>query len=132
MRAQREVAVGYAAQSGTERSPRGRPALIGTLAGLIGIGCCVYPVVLVLFGVATATAALDLGNRLFAEWGWAFKLAGASSAALAVATQWRRAKACPADARPSLRRNVLMVVGTALLTYGLLYGVTTGLGRAAT
>lgn len=110
----------------------GRPGLAGVLAGLIGIGCCVYPVVLVLLGLSTASAALDLGNRLFAEWGWAFRLAGAGFAVVAILVQRRRARACPVDARPSATRTVLIVVLTAVITYILVYAITTWLGRVAT
>jgi hypothetical protein len=81
-----------------------RPGLVGALAGLVGIGCCVYPVVLVLLGISTATAAVDLGNRLFAEWGWAFKLAGLSLIVSAVVVQRRRARACT-DAWPRVLRG---------------------------
>lgn len=109
-----------------------RPALSGFLAGLIGIGCCVYPAVLVLLGLSTAAAALDLANRLFVEWGWAFKLVGAGFAVLAIAVQRRRAMACPVDTRPSMRRTVLVVVLTGVLTYVCVYGITTWLGRVAT
>jgi len=50
-----------------------RSALLGAIAGLIGIGCCVYPVALVLLGLSSAAAAIDLANVLFDEWGWAFR-----------------------------------------------------------
>ncbi len=46
-----------------------RSVVLGAIAGLIGIGCCVYPVALVLLGLSSAVAAVDLGNFLFEEWG---------------------------------------------------------------
>jgi hypothetical protein len=108
-----------------------RSARLGAIAGAIGIGCCLYPVVLVLVGLSTASAALDLGNRLFAEWGWAFKLSGLVFAAGALWVQRRRARTCPADARPRLGRNAAVIAVVALLTYLTLYGVTTWLGQRA-
>ena len=77
-----------------------RSALLGVIAGLIGIGCCVYPVTLALLGLSSAAAVIDLANVLFDEWGWGFKLAGAAFALAALWIQRRRARACPID-RPS-------------------------------
>lgn len=120
----------------TEAVPRAlrsrRAAALGALAGLIGIGCCVYPVVLVLFGLSTAAAATDLGNRLFAEWGWAFKLAGLGFATAAVVVQRRRARACSVDARPSTARNAVVILAVGVATWAFLYAVTTWLGTLAT
>lgn len=118
----------------TEPSERGsvkRSARLGAIAGAIGLGCCLYPVVLVLLGLSTASAALDLGNRLFAEWGWAFKLSEALFAAGALWVQRRRGRSCPAGARPRLARNASVIAIVALLTYSTLYGITTWLGQRA-
>jgi hypothetical protein len=109
-----------------------RSALLGAIAGLTGIGCCVYPVALVLLGLSSAAAAVDLANVLFEEWGWAFKSAGAASALAALWIQRRRARACPVDARPSLLRNALWIVAIAVATYAVFYGLTTWLGSIAT
>jgi len=109
-----------------------RSALLGTIAGLIGIGCCVYPVTLVLLGVSSAAAAVDLANNLYHEWGWAFKAAGAAFALAALWIQRRRARSCPVDARPSLMRTMLWVAGAGVVTYAAFYGFTTWLGSLAT
>ena len=108
-----------------------RSALLGAIAGLIGIGCCVYPVTLALLGLSSAAAAVDLANTLFDEWGWAFKSAGAGFALGALWIQRRRARACPVDYRPSLTRTVLWVVATGLITYAAFYGFTMWLGTLA-
>jgi hypothetical protein len=124
-----------AARTALDRAPVAirprRSALLGALAGIVGIGCCVYPVALVLLGLSSATAAVDLANVLFHEWGWAFRSAGLAFAVAALWIQRRRAKACPVDARPRLVRNALWIGLTAITTYGLLYGVTTWLGNLA-
>jgi hypothetical protein len=109
-----------------------RSALLGAVAGLIGIGCCVYPVVLVLLGLSSAAAAVDLANELFDDWGWAFKSAGAAFALAALWMQRRRARACPVDVRPTLTRNALWIAATAVATYAVVYGFTTWLGSLAT
>ncbi|HET8525342.1 MAG TPA: hypothetical protein VFM81_01760 [Actinomycetota bacterium] len=112
------------------RSPRS--ALLGAIAGLMGIGCCVYPVALVLLGLSSAVAAVDLANVLFHEWGWAFKSAGAAFALVALWIQRRRARACPVEVRPSLARNALWIAAVGVATYAAFYGFTTWLGSLAT
>jgi len=117
----------------TPRAVRPPPsALLGAIAGLIGIGCCVYPVALVLLGLSSAVAAVDLANVLFHEWGWAFKSAGAAFALAALWIQRRRARACPVDARPGLARNALWITAAGVATYAAFYGFTTWLGSFAT
>ena len=110
---------------------RRRSGLLGAIAGLVGIGCCVYPVVLVLLGLSSATAAVDLAKTLFAEWGWAFKSTGAAFAIGALWLQRRRARACPVDARPSFARTTAWIAGAGLATYFAFYGFTTWLGSLA-
>ncbi len=47
-----------------------RPGLtLGALAGLVGIACCVSPVVLVLLGLSSVSFAIGLGNTLYYEYG---------------------------------------------------------------
>lgn len=116
-----------APRSADRRGPTARG-----ISGLIGIGCCVYPVALVLLGLSSAAAAVDLATVLFEEWGWAFKSAGAASALAALWIQRRRARACPVDARPSLLRNALWILAIAVATYAVFYGLTTWLGSIAT
>ena len=108
-----------------------RPGLVGAIAGLVGIACCVYPVVLVLLGLSTAAAAVDLGNRLFAEWGWAFKLTGLSLIGVAIVVQRRRARACAPDAQPRVLPSALIMLAVAVGTYLALYATTTWLGNSA-
>jgi hypothetical protein len=108
-----------------------RSALLGSLAGLIGIGCCVYPAVLVLLGLASASAAVDLGYELFDTWGWAFRSAGAAFAVGAFWMQRRRARACAADGPPTALKNAAWIAATAIVTYAVVYGVTTWLGELA-
>src|ERR687897_180213 len=112
------------ARAGQETPAAVRPrrsAFLGAIAGLIGIGCCVYPVALVLLGVSSAAAAVDLANVLFDDWGWAFKSAGAAFALAALGIQRRRARACPVDARPALARTALWISAIAVATYAVVY-----------
>lgn len=109
-----------------------RSVVLGAIAGLIGIGCCVYPVALVLFGLSSAVAAVDLANVLFHEWGWAFKSTGVAFALAALWIQRRRARTCQVDARPRLARNALWIAAAGVATYAAFYGFTTWLGSLAT
>ena len=109
-----------------------RSALLGAVAGLIGIGCCVYPVVLVLLGLSSAAAAVDLANVLFDEWGWAFRSAGGAFAVAALWIQRRRARACAVNVRPNLARTALWIAVAGVATYAAFYGFTTWLGSLAT
>jgi hypothetical protein len=110
---------------------RRRGFALGTLAGTIGLGCCVYPAALALTGLSSATAAVALGNRLYADWGWAFKGAAVVFASGALYVQKRRSDRCPMEARPDVRRIALWLGGTGIATYALLYAGTKGLERLA-
>ena len=102
----------------------------GLITGVIGLACCVTPVVLVLLGVLSAASAVALGEHLYGTWGWAFKLAAAGFAALFLLIQRRRARSCAADRRPDVRRIGLWLGGSAIVTYAALYVITTALGLA--
>lgn len=129
MRADRALTTGE--RTSEDGLPIRRSALLGAAAGAIGLGCCLYPVVLVLLGLSSASAAVGLGNRLFTQWGWAFKLSGLAFAGIALWVQRRRARSCLADSRPRLVRAAVTMLGVAVLTYAALYLGTTWLGRAA-
>lgn len=114
-----------AISEGTEKRPRGVGA--GLMAGIIGIGCCVGPAVAALIGITSATVAIDTADSLYSDWGWAFKLAGVGAAAVAIGLSLRARRRC--KTRPlSIGRYALIVVVTGLVTYGVLYGLTTWLG----
>ncbi|MGH2751836.1 MAG: hypothetical protein ACRDK3_13335 [Actinomycetota bacterium] len=113
--------------SPSERRPRG--LLAGAAAGLVGLACCVGPAVAALLGLTSAAVAADLANTLYSQWGWAFKLAGISFAAGAVWLARRRARACPVDRRPNLKRFAAVLVVTGLAFYGGLYALTSWLEK---
>ena len=117
--------------SPTQHRERRRGVVIGTAAGVLGLGCCVAPAAAALVGATSATAAVDLGNRLYGDWGWAFKGAAVTFAGAAIWVQRRRARSCPTEERPDIRRLSLWMAGTGLATYGLLYAGTKALERLA-
>lgn len=104
---------------------------LGLLSGFVGMLCCVTPVVLVLFGMATATAAVSLATRWYAEYAWYLRGAAALLAIAGIMLRLWRLDACSLR---GARANLNLIVTTAVvgvLTYGALYWITTWLGRLA-
>lgn len=107
----------------------GSASLAGLGAGVVALGCCVGPAVAVLFGLTSATVAIDVARNLYAEWGWAFKLAGTGFAAAAIGVARKRSLRC--STKPRLLRFTAILVTTASVSYGFLYIATTSLGDRA-
>ncbi|SRR6266508_1960110 len=106
--------------------------LVGALAGLVGIACCVTPVALVLLGLGTVSFAISLGNTLYYEYGWYFRLAGLLSVAAAgVVVVLRAGKSCSLRGARQQWRLIGVVAGTMVVVYAALYWLTTWLARLA-
>jgi hypothetical protein len=86
--------------------------LISGLAGLIGGLCCVTPVVLVLLGLASISVAADLGNVLYGDYRWLFRLGALGFLALALWIYFRRRGICTLD---QARRQRHRIVNTSLV-----------------
>ena len=96
--------------------------LMGLIAGLAAITCCVSPVVLVLLGVATAAEAVTLGDTLYYTYGWAFRGAGLLIAAVALTLYLRRRQACNLKgARRHWRAPAILVVSGGAVYAGLFW-----------
>lgn len=95
--------------------------LISGLAALIGGLCCVTPVVLVLLGLASISAAASLGNVLYGEYRWAFRIAALGFLALTLWVYFRRRGICTLDqarrARNRIINTSLVVMITAIGMY---------------
>ena len=98
---------------------------IGALGGLIGISCCVSPVVLYLLGVASATEAVALGNRLYGEYAWYFRGAGLLIGGGAVALYLRRRNECDLRGARARWRTIAAAAAAGVVTYAALYALTT-------
>ena len=114
-----------------ETGQPGRGIVAGLIAGVVGLGCCVGPAVAALAGFTSAAVAIDLANSLYSEWGWAFKLAGVTSGAVAIGLTLRSRRGCRTRSL-GLPRYALIVTVTGVATYGALYGLTTWLGGFGT
>jgi hypothetical protein len=86
--------------------------LVSALAGLIGGLCCTTPVVLVLLGLASISAANDLGNNLYGAHRWIFRGAALGFLALALVIYFRRKGVCTLD---QARRQRNMIINTSLV-----------------
>lgn len=109
-----------------------RPGLgLGALAGLVGIACCVTPVVMVLLGLSSVSFAISLGNTLYYEYGWYFRGAAIVLAAAGVVGILRRRNSCSLRGLQAQRKLVVTVVLAMLIVYVLLYSVTSYLARVS-
>ena len=104
---------------------------LGLLSGLVGMLCCVTPAVLVLFGLTTATAAVSLGARWYAEYAWTLRGIALLLAGAGIMLHLRRRNACSLR---GARANLSLIVTTAVvgvLVYGALYWFTAWLESLA-
>lgn len=104
---------------------------LGALAGLVGISCCVSPVVLVLLGLSSVSFAISLGNTLYYGYGWYFRGAALLLAAIGVVGLLRRRRACSLGGARSQWRLLLTVLVAMVVVYVALYALSAYLARAA-
>jgi hypothetical protein len=112
-------------------SPRPRARWVGAIAGIVGIGCCVYPVALALLGVATAVEAFDLATDLYGNYAWWFRLGGLTVAAVAIWLQLRKRGECSLEGARRNRGYIMAALFIAFVVYWVFYGITTALGWLA-
>ena len=103
-----------------EGSDRKGIFLISALAGLIGGLCCLTPVVLVLLGLASITVAADLGNVLYGEYRWLFRIAALGFLFLALWIYFRRRGICTLD---QARRERNRILNTSLVVLIIAVGI---------
>ena len=103
---------------------------IGLLAGLVGISCCVSPVVMVLLGLASVSFAISLGNTLYYQYGWYFRGAALVLAAAGVIGILRGRNACTLRGAGSQWRLLLTVALAMAAAYVSLYWLTSYLSRS--
>jgi hypothetical protein len=101
-------------KSGVRTGPAGISLLLqSALAVVIACLCCMTPVVLVLFGLASISTALSLDDTLYGQFGWAFRLAALLLLALALTVYFRRRGVCTVD---EARRQRNRIINVTLLT----------------
>jgi hypothetical protein len=104
---------------------------LGLLAGLVGISCCVSPVVLVLLGLSSVSAAISLGNTLYYGYGWYFRGAALLFAGAGIVVILRGRRSCTLGGARIHWRLLVTVALVMTAVYVLLYWLTTYLARTA-
>jgi hypothetical protein len=104
---------------------------LGALAGLVGIACCVSPVVLVLLGLASVSFAISLGNTLYDEYGWYFRGTALLLAVAGTLGVLRGRSACSLRGARAQWRLLLAVGASMMLVYVALYWLTSYLAQRA-
>ena len=83
--------------------------------------CCLSPLILVLFGLASVSFASSLANTLYGTYKWAFRAVGFLLLVIALVIYFRRKKICTLDEAKKQRRTiintVLLTVFLAVITY---------------
>lgn len=85
------------------------------VAGIIGGLCCLTPIVLVLLGLGTVAAAADLGNVLYGDYRWAFRLAAIVFLSVGLFIYFRSRGICTLD-QAKRQRNRIINVSLLILT----------------
>ena len=92
---------------GQSQSDRKGIFVLSGLAALVGGLCCLTPVVLVLLGLASISAAASLGNVLYGDYHWEFRLGAFVLLALALVVYFRRRGVCTLDQARRQRRRII-------------------------
>lgn len=89
--------------------------LVSALGGLIGGLCCLTPIVFVLLGLSTVAAANSMGNLLYGDYKWHFRVAALAFLAAALAVYFRRRGICTLDHAVRERNRILNAVLLTLI-----------------
>ncbi len=89
--------------------------ILSSAAGIIGGLCCLTPIVLVLFGLASVSAAASLGNMLYGDYRWLFRILALIFVGIGLAVYFRRLGICTLDAVKRERNRLINVSLLALL-----------------
>ncbi len=101
-------------KNGIENDRKGIFLLSG-LAAFLGALCCLTPVVLVLLGLATISVAADMGNVLYGNYRWEFRIVALIFLALALVVYFRKKGICTLDQARRQRNRILNVSLLVLL-----------------
>lgn len=104
---------------------------LGAFAGLLGIACCVSPVVLVLLGLSSVSFAISLGDTLYYEYGWYFRGAALLLAGIGVVRILRGRKTCTLRGAAAQWKLIVSVIVAMVVVYVFFYWATSYLGRTA-
>ena len=100
----------------TDRQDRKAIVLFSSLGGLFAGLCCFPPIVLVMFGLAGVAFANDLGNVLYGEYRWMFRVVTLALLAAGLFFYFRRSGICTLDQARRERNRILNVSLLVLVT----------------
>lgn len=104
-----------------QRNDKKQIFFISGIASVIASLCCVTPIVLVLLGLSSVTFAASLGNLLYGEYKWLFRLIGLVALLIAIYFYFRRKGICTFDQYKRNRNKVINVVSLTVITAVLMY-----------
>jgi hypothetical protein len=99
-------------------------AKMGSIAGTIAILCCVSPIILVLFGLSTVTAAIALGNNYFIGASILFLI-------IAISLHLKKKNQCSVKGIQKNANVIIITIFIAILVYIFWYYFTTWLAELA-
>ena len=101
---------------GQSQSDRKGIVVLSGLAALVGGLCCLTPVVLVLLGLASISVAASLGNVLYGDYHWEFRLVAFVCLALALIVYFRRRGICTLDQAQLQRHRIINISLVVLIS----------------
>lgn len=102
---------------------------IGLITGTVALLCCISPVILVLLGLSTVTAAVALGNNLFNNYKLYFIGASLLFMSSAVTFYLKKKNQCSISGVRKNINKILLTLIVAVVVYILWYLLTTWLGN---
>jgi hypothetical protein len=90
--------------------------VLSGLAALVGGLCCLTPVVLVLLALASISVAASLGNVLYGDYHWEFRLVAFVCLALALIVYFRRRGICTLDQARLQRHRIINISLVVLIS----------------
>ena len=95
--------------------------LVSSLGAFVGGLCCLTPIAVVLFGLAGISVANDLGNTLYGDYKWHFRVAALVFLTAGLVVYFRRRGVCSLDEARRQRNRILNVALLSLFTCGSVY-----------
>jgi hypothetical protein len=95
--------------------------LLSATGGLLGGLCCLAPIVMVLFGMATISTAVSVGNVLYGDYKWAFRAAALLFIAVGLVMYFRRRGICTLAQARRQRNRILNLLLLGLVTACCVY-----------
>jgi len=111
----------YRPMSGPSTNDRKAVLVVSALSAFVGALCCLAPIVLVMFGLAAVSIANDLGNVLYGDYKWEFRVAALVFLLVGLAIYFRRRGVCTLDQAKRERSRILNVTLLSVLAATSLY-----------